>query len=173
MARIRTVILRVAGLLVLLVVVGLSAAVWWIGSWSQTEEIDAARAAAALGEARAKFADARPALEIRGDRLVVVREPPVLPSPPEPAAAYLLMWSPDERVLSRIRLPLWISTFSTEPIPLEALVRVAHDDVTALLEAKRRGHELNLRIADLKRYGRALVLDGVTSDGERVLIWTE
>jgi hypothetical protein len=43
----------------------------------------------------------------------------------------------------------------------------------ALMEAKRSGHELNIRISDLERYGRTLLLDGVTADGKHVMMWNE
>ncbi len=173
MAQIRKILLWVVGLPILLIAAALAGTVWWISSWSQHEQSTADRAAAALNEARTRFAGARPAFEMSGNRLVVVRQPPAVPAVPEPAAVYLLMWAPDERTLSRVRLPLWISTVSTEPIPLEALVRAADESVPAILEARRRGNELNLRMQDLKAYGRALLLDGMTSSGRHVVIWTE
>jgi hypothetical protein len=43
----------------------------------------------------------------------------------------------------------------------------------ALMEARRRGDELNIRIGDLERYGRTLLLDAVTADGKRVMMWNE
>jgi hypothetical protein len=41
------------------------------------------------------------------------------------------------------------------------------------METKRRGDALNIRVADLERYGRVLLLDGVTADGKHVLMWNE
>jgi hypothetical protein len=49
----------------------------------------------------------------------------------------------------------------------------AGQGVGALTELKRRGDELNIRIGDLERYGRTLLLDGVTTHGKRVMMWNE
>jgi hypothetical protein len=42
-----------------------------------------------------------------------------------------------------------------------------------MMNAKRRGTELNIRISDLESYGRTLLLDGVTPDGKQVMMWNE
>ena len=173
MARTKRVLLRVAVALVLLSVAAIAVGLWWVSSLHHSEQADLARANAAFAEIRAQFAGGRPALEIRADRLVVVRDPPATLPSPKPSAAYMMTWEPDARRLDRLRLPFSISVVATEPIPLEALTRVAHDGVTALMQAKRRGDELNLRLSDLERYGRALLLDGATSDGTQILIWVE
>ena len=62
---------------------------------------------------------------------------------------------------------------ATEPVPLEALAGIAHQGLGALTDAKRRSDELNIRISDLARYGQTLLLDGVTADGNHVLMWGE
>ena len=41
------------------------------------------------------------------------------------------------------------------------------------MDAMGRGNELNIRLSDLRRYGRTLLLDGVTADGKRVMMWNE
>lgn len=38
---------------------------------------------------------------------------------------------------------------------------------------KRRGHELNIRLSDLERHGRTLLLDGGSADGKHVMMWNE
>jgi hypothetical protein len=139
----------------------------------QSEQADIAHASAAFAEVRARFPGLEPAFEIREARLVVMREPAAAPSPTLPAVAHMLVWQPRERLLSRVTLPLWISTVATEPLPLEALAGVANQGVGALMDAKRRGHELNIRLSDLKRYGRTLLLDGVTADGQHVMMWND
>ena len=85
----------------------------------------------------------------------------------------MLVWESRERALSRVTLPLWTSTIATEPLPLDALTGVAMYGVGGLMDAKCRGNELNIRISDLERFGRTLLLDGVTPDGKRVMMWNE
>ena len=173
MAPSKKVLFRVVGALVALCAVVLLTGTWWISSLYQSEQTDTARASAAFAEVRARFPGLEPAFEIREARLVVMREPAGAPSPTPPAAAHMLVWQPRERTLSRVTLPLWMSTVATEPLPLEALAGVADQGIGALMNAKRRGHELNIRLNDLERYGRTLLLDGVTPDGKRIMMWNE
>ena len=85
----------------------------------------------------------------------------------------MLIWQPGKQMISRVTLPLWISKVATEPVPLEALTGVANQGLGGLMSAKRRGNELNIRISDLERYGRTLLLDGVTPDGKQIMMWNE
>jgi hypothetical protein len=39
------------------------------------------------------------------------------------------------------------------------------------MKAQRRGNELNVRLSDLDK-GHTPLLDGVTSDGKQVLMWS-
>jgi hypothetical protein len=171
MARIKRVLLWTTGGIVALAVILLSVALWWVSSWYQSEQTDSSRASGTFGEVRARFAGAQAAFEIQGDRLVVVRQPAASPLPAK--AVHMLVWRPDQRILSRISLPFSIAIVATEPLPLEALAGVANEGLGALMAAQRRGHELAIRISDLERYGRTLLLDGVAADGKHVLLWNE
>jgi hypothetical protein len=171
-AKIRTVAFWTAGILASLCAALAVAGLWLAGSLYRSEPADAARAAAAMGEIRARYPGVPPAFEIQHDRLTVVR-PPSTATVPQPSAAHLLIHEPQQRMLHRMEVPLWIGKFATEPIPIEALARVSADGIGSLREAQRRGNELSIRIRDLEQYGRALLLDGSTSDGRRIMIWTE
>jgi hypothetical protein len=171
MAPSKRVLFKVVGALVALCAVVLLTGTWWISSLYQSEQTDMARASAAFAEVRARFPGLEPAFQIQETRLVVMREPAAAPAPP--AAAHMLVWQPRERTLSRVTLPLWMSKVATEPLPLEALAGVADQGVGAIMNAKRRGHELNIRLNELQRYGRTLLLDGVTADGKHIMMWNE
>ena len=173
MAPSKNVLLKVVGALAAAGVAVLLAGIWWFSSLYQSEQTDAARASAAFAEVRSRFPGVDPAFVIREARLVVLREPSAASSPTPPSAAHILAWQPRERVLSRVTLPLWMSALATEPLPLEALAGVAGQGLGALMDAKRRGYELNIRIDDLERYGRTLLLDGVTGDGTHVVMWND
>ena len=164
---------QTVGALIALGAVVLLAGAWWISSLYQSEEADNAHASAAFAAVRARFDGLQPAFEIRKGRLVVMREPAAAPSPTPPVVAHMMVWQPHERMLSRVTLPLWMSRVATEPLPLEALAGIANQGVGALMDAKRRGHELNIRLGDLERYGRTLLLDGVTDDGTHVMMWND
>jgi hypothetical protein len=173
MASTKTLLVRTIGGLVALAVVGLIAGTVWISSLYQSEQKDAAQASAAFAEVRARFTGVEPAFVIRDRRLVVMREPAGQPSSTSSAAAFMLVWLPQERMLSRIRIPLWVSNVATEPLPLEALAGIADQGFGGLTDARRRGNELNIRLSDLRRYGPTLLLDGVTPDGKHVMLWNE
>jgi hypothetical protein len=172
MARARRVLLWVAGSVVGLGALLLLAGGWWVSTLHETEQADAARAGAAFGEIRARFSGVQPVFEIRDDRLAVVRES-ATPASAAATSAHMLIWEPDERTLSRLRLPLVMSMVATEPIPLDALAGVGHDGIAGIMEAQRRGHELNIRLSDLERYGQTLLLDDVTADGRHIVMWND
>jgi len=173
MTRTGKVVLRVAAALVMVGLAVVSIGVWWASSLYQSEPADQTRADAAFSQIRARFPDIDPAFQIRERRLVVARQPAAVPSPNTPAAVHMLVWQPREQMLSRVTLPLWMSKIATEPLPLEALAGVGEHGLGAILEAQRRGNELNIRISDLERYGPTLLLDGTTPDGKQVLMWNQ
>ena len=171
MTRARTLLLWAAGSLVVMGVLVVSAVFWWTSSLAQSESSDEARASAAFSEIRSRFTGVPPAFDIRDGRLVVART--AAPASPPPAALHILVWTPADRTLSRVRLPFAISAVATEPLPLEALAGVADQGLGALMDARRSGNELNIRLSDLEQNGRTLLLDGVTSNGKHVLMWSE
>jgi hypothetical protein len=173
MASTKQIFFRLGAALVAVGVVVVLAAVWWGSSLYRSEQTDDERAAAAFADVRQRFAGVSPAFEVREARLVVTREPSQPSSSTTATTAYMLVWEPREQTLSRVTVPLWMSKVATEPIPLEALAGIGDRGVGALMEARRRGHELNIRISDLQRYGRTLLLDGATADGKRVIMWNE
>ena len=172
MTRTKKVILGVAAALVIVVIGGLSIVVWWASSLHQSEQADETRANAAFAEIRARFPGIEPAFEIRERRLVTIRQAATVTSP-TPVAVHILVWQPRERTLSRVTVPLWMSKIATEPLPLEELTGVGEQGLGAILQAQRRGNELNIRISDLERYGSTLLLDGTTPDGKQILMWNQ
>ena len=173
MASAKKILLRVVSALAAVCIAALLAGTWWASTLYRTDRMDTAHASAAFAEVRRRFPDVDPAFEIEDTRLVVVRDAATGSSSTEAAATHILVWNLRDQALSRVTLPLWISKVATEPLPLEALAGVGQHGLGALMEARRRGDELNIRIDDLKRYGRTLLLDDVTADGKRVMIWSE
>jgi hypothetical protein len=149
----------------------LSVGFWWVSSLYQSEPADPAQASATFAQVRARFAGVPPAFEVRGDRLLVTKQPPASFS--TRTTTRILVWQPRDQLLSQVALPSWISTVATEPVPLEALAGLGDQGLRAVMEAKSRGNELNIRLSDIERYGRTLLLDGVTADGKHVLMWNE
>jgi hypothetical protein len=170
--RAKRVVLWATGVLLTLIIVGLALPVWFVMSWWSSEQSDPSRAAAAFQEVRSRFADEQPSFEVREDRLVIVKDP-TSSSSPAPAALHILTWEPATNTLSRVTLPFWISAVATEPIPLEALAQAGDRGIGGLMRAKQRADELSIRLNDLARYGRTLLLDGITADGRHIVMWNE
>jgi hypothetical protein len=168
----RRILLSVVVALVALGVLALAVGAWWVSSLYESEQTDGSGAAAAFDDVRTRFGT-RPVFEIQGERLARTREPETAQTRAVPESAFLVVWEPQKRLLSRVRVPLWLSKVATEPIPLEALTGVGARGLGALPEAQQQANALNLRLADLERYGPTLLLDGITRDGTHVLMWSE
>ena len=152
------------GVVAFVVVALLSAGYWMLSSLTRVEHADATRARAVLLELRARFDGVPPAFEIRDGRAAMVRQPPVRQAS-QATSMYAIAWRPAAGTLSRATFPLWALGVTTEPIPLDRFV--------AQLETDLRVDGLELRVRDIQRYGRTLLLDGVTPEGDEVLLWSE
>jgi hypothetical protein len=153
MTRTTKIVLSVVGVFVVLCLITVSFLVYMAMSAFRTEEVDQAQARTAFEEVRGKFPGVMPAFELRnGEEPAIVRQPPATAASPEPTSVHILAWDPDEGQLSRITLPFSLLRLSNDPIEFEGV---------------------SLEIEDVQRYGRTLLLDGDSKDGDRILIWTD
>ena len=119
-----------------------------------------------FAEARARFKDAQPLIELdrRGEvlrsRLDDAREAPGRSSS-SLSALHILAWDAEEERIVDVAVPFWLLRLSRGPIG-------QFDDAGGLRRA-------NLRITaeDLERIGPALLVDHRDPDGGRVLVWTQ
>ena len=74
---------------------------------------------------------------------------------------HVLVWDPDEERLLSFSLPFWFLRLKSGPIEFSSYA--------SGLDASR----VNLRLEDIEQYGRGIVLDTTSHDGERILLWTE
>jgi hypothetical protein len=146
------IILGVAGGLFFLLLIFVSFGVWMVRSAFQSEQVDQVKATAAFDDVRRQFSGVQPAFEFRDNRPAVLRQPPATTTSPGPETVRILVWDPDEARMSRVALPFRLLRLSNDPIDFD-------------------GVELN--IEDVERYGRTLLLDGDTPEGDHILIWTE
>ncbi len=146
------IILGVAGGLFFLLLIFVSFGVWMVMSAFQTEQVDQVKAAAAFDDVRRQFSGVQPAFEFRDSRPAMLRQPPATAASPGPETVRVLVWDPDENQMSRVSLPFRLLRLSNDPIEFDGV---------------------ELDIEDVERYGRTLLLDGDTPEGDRILIWTE
>ena len=146
------IILGIAGVLFFLLLIVVSFGVWMVRSAFQSEAVNQTSAAAAFEDVRRQFAGIEPAFAFRDDRPAVLREPPAAAAAPRPETVRILVWDPDEHRMSRIALPFSLLRLSNDPIAFDGV---------------------ELEVEDVERYGRTLLLDGDTPEGDRILVWTD
>jgi hypothetical protein len=138
------------------------AGVYFVSHHIGVQQTTSAAALRQLDDARARFKNADPLIEIDAlERPHVVHPFSTLPSSAtRPATLHVLAWDPDERRLARIALPFWV-------------LRLGRRKMELLPDAGVTFDELNLDVEELERIGPALVLDYRRPAGSRVLIWTQ
>ena len=120
-------------------------------------------AAIEFAQARERFKESGPLIEMRG------RDEPLLHRPPEsaptrpPVAVHVLAYNADARKLVRLEIPMWLLRLS----PRNARVRLLGDQVDFDSDRPR------LTVEDIERHGPGLVLDHRTPTGTQVLVWAE
>jgi hypothetical protein len=152
MTKTAKIIIGVVGGLFFLGVVVVSFGVWMFMSAFQSEQVDQTQATTAFDEVRGRFAGVQPAFEIRTGQPAVLRPPPATPVTPQPEAVRILVWDPDDGRISRVRLPFSLLRLSDDPIEFQGM---------------------ELKVEDVQRYGRTLLLDGDTPDGSHIVVWTD
>jgi hypothetical protein len=113
--------------------------------------------------ARAAFKGKQPLLEL--DRLghprQVTRTEQMPTAPARPTDMVILAWNPDRGRVVRVSLPFWLLHIGRRKVDIL--------DNSNGFDIDR----LNIDVAELERIGPAFVLDYVTMNGERVLVWTQ
>lgn len=139
------------------------AGVYFVSQHVNTRTVSAPDALQQFDEARARFKDARPLLEVDADdRVSQARALSDLPTADVPATTLVVMaWDPDDQRMVNFRIPLWILSMGERKIDLG--VDGEEFDL----------RRLNIDVADLRRIGPALLLDLKPPSGDHALIWTE
>ena len=109
---------------------------------------------------------ARPYLEIAADGTVHVHRELEGPEPVPLLALHVIAWEPEQGRLLSVRFPWWFVRMKMSSVfNLGTLTSaMAHD-----------WGNLDLRVTeeDMERLGPGVVLDHRTTDGARILLWTE
>jgi hypothetical protein len=157
--------------LVGVVILGLIALVG-AGAYFVAREFDARPASKATAqqqfeEARARFGDAKPVIEIdeEGRAIKTHINPDQPPAPKSPDVMVVMAWDPDEERVVRVRLPFWLLRLGSHGEGGQ--IRLGSGGSRIDFE------RLHVSIGDLERLGPALILDHTSRRGERVLIWTQ
>src|SRR5687767_12815982 len=153
-----TILMVIIGIVVCSLVVGAGTATWFYLSVFDSVDADEAVATRSLDEARARFKGQQPILELRDDKVALLRKAPDVGSTRDLQNVRVLTWNAEEGTLTTLTLPFW-------------LLRLRDSGVDVSIAAD--GTRLTMTMDEVERYGPALVLDHLEEDGSRVLVWTE
>jgi hypothetical protein len=134
--------------------------VWFFTTALDTVPADQAEATRSFGDARARFGESLPLLEMSERGPVLKRQPPAPVAGPDLKNIQVIAWDPGDEKLVRVTLPFWLMRMTDGPINVSA-------------ESAVPGVRLSMTVDELERYGPALLIDHSEEDGSRILIWTE
>lgn len=157
---------------VVLVLVGLGmlgmcaiagAGVYFVSKHVNTAKVAAPDALKQFDEARARFKDQQPIIDIDpSERVTQLRNIADLPDAPSKASMLMVMaWDPGDERIVNFKIPLWVLGLREQKVALGV--------GSESFDLRR----LNLNVKDLERIGPALLLDLKSSSGDRALIWTQ
>ena len=156
----------VLGVVVLVgfLVVGLviAAAAWF----QQNLQVQTTTEESALKEfdvVRQKYPGKQPLLELNGEvpRYTGGSKPAAMANAPKLESFNVLVWDPDEDKLARFALPFWLLRMKSDPIEFSSYASGMDDE------------GVDLRPADIEKFGPGIILDAATRSGERILLWTQ
>lgn len=153
--------IAVVGVLSLVAIVGVGFYVFT--RHMDTTAVTPAEAATAFEIERERFGGQQPLIELdsRG-QFVRAHTDRVPPEPVErPTHLHLIAYDPGDGRIVRFRLPFW-------------LLRTRAGRGTVDIDGTRIDlKDLSLTVEDLERYGPALLVEHVTPEGHRVLVWSQ
>lgn len=139
------------------------AGVYFVSQHVNTSNISAPDALRQFDDARAKFKDVRPLIEIDSEENVTqLRQVSDMPTADVKATSLMVMaWDPTDERIVNFKIPLWVLGMGERKIDL---------GIGAESFDMRR---LKINAKDLERIGPALVLDLKSPTGDRALVWTQ
>jgi len=139
------------------------AGVYFVSQHVNTSSISAPDALQQFDDARAKFKDVRPLIEIdENEHVNQLRAVSEIPTAEVKATTLMVMaWDPTDERIVNFKIPLWVLGIGERKIDL---------GIGAESFDMRR---LKINAKDLERIGPALVLDLKAPSGDRALVWTQ
>jgi hypothetical protein len=116
---------------------------------------------AQFASARQRFAGRAALIELRDGDEPIVRRPPADAKPAPITVVRALIYSPDERKIVDVSLPVWLLRLA--PGHNLSFIDDGHFD----------SHRIRFSFEDIERHGPGLILDGTDRDGARILVWSE
>lgn len=165
MAKPRRWVVVVFGVFIVVVFVGIGAIIGitaWFQQNLEVRTLDSTEAETEFETVRKRFAGRAPLMELRNGRPAYTAERASMPvSSAKLQTLHILAFEPDKRHLARISLPFWLLRMKSDPIRFGSYASGLDDE------------GVELRPEDVEKYGPGVIIDTVTPNGERVLLWAE
>ena len=157
----KTLLLAVLGVVSVLAIAVIGTGIWIVRSMVENVPMNEAEATRSFDDVRARFGDTGPVISLRDGPVLLRRAPETLT-----AAAlktlHILRWDGRAERMSRIDIPF-------------SLLRMKDGLFRLKAEADTHGlsFSTSLRVADIERYGPALLVDDTMPNGDHVLVWSD
>ena len=157
----RTILLAILGVAGVLAMAVIGTGIWIVRSFVQNESMNEADATRSFDDVRARFGDTGPVIALR-DGPVLLRRPPETQPAVTVKTLHIMRWDIHRQRMSRIDLPFSLLRMRDGVFRLKA-----EPGATGL------SFSTSLRVADIERYGPAMLVDDNMPDGGRVLVWSD
>jgi hypothetical protein len=167
----QTILLAVIGSVVMVAIAVVVVGIWAFRSMVENTEMDGPSAAKMMDDVRARFRHAPPVLDVRPGAVTLSRRPPDAKAAHELTTLHISRWDIHEQRLARVEVPFWLLRMKETPINV-----IVENEVGNTAEADggtKVRTPLSVTVADIERFGPALLVDGDTPDGGHLLVWSD
>jgi len=157
----KTILLAVLGVVSVLAIAVIGTGIWVVRSMVENVSMNEAEATRSFDDVRARFGDTGPVISLR-DGPVLLRRAPETQTAAALKTLHILRWDGRAERMSRIDVPF-------------SLLRMRDGLFRVKAEADTNGlsFSTSLRVADIERYGPALLVDDSMPNGDHVLVWSD
>jgi len=157
----KTILLAVLGVVSVLAIAVIGTGIWIVRSMVENVSMNEAEATRSFDDVRARFGDTGPVISLR-DGPVLLRRAPETQTAAALKTLHILRWDGRAERMSRIDIPF-------------SLLRMRDGLFRLKAEANTNGlsFSTSLRVADIERYGPALLVDDSMPNGDHVLVWSD
>jgi hypothetical protein len=157
----KTFLLAILGVVGVLAIAVIGTGIWIVRSLVENVSMNEADATKSFDDVRARFGDAGPAISLR-DGPVLLRHPPEIQPSATLTKLHIMRWDGRAERMSRIDVPFSLLRMR------DGLFRLQAEAGTSGLS-----FSTSLRVADVERYGSALLVDDTMPNGDHVLVWSD
>ena len=157
----KTILLAVLGVVSVLAIAVIGTGIWIVRSMVENVSMNEGEATNSFDDVRARFGDTGPVISLR-DGPVLLRRAPETQTAAALKTLQILRWDGRAERMSRIDIPF-------------SLLRMRDGLFRVKAEADTNGlsFSTSLRVADIERYGPALLVDDSMPNGDHVLVWSD